>query len=328
MNPRVAVVGAGGIGRVHLNAYRQVGADLVGVADPDAAAVDRAAREFGIEGFDNAADMLERLEPDLISICTPPGLHAEPAINALRAGVAVLCEKPMARTVEECTTMAAAAAESGSLLTVGFCHRFQPEINAIREAIRSGRIGTVLTYRNVFAGPLDGVETTWFSRPALSGGGVVLDTCVHSVDLFRYLIGEVDQVRAATATTATDRGPALEVEDSALLTLRSTSGVLGVIEASWRVAPGEATVTVCGSNGRLQLDYSTMTLTEVDAAGDVTTIEVATDDRFVRQARHVLQCVSDGRQPEVTPVDGVRAAAVLHDAYSSAGPITATPEGN
>ncbi|QDP95382.1 Gfo/Idh/MocA family oxidoreductase [Microlunatus elymi] len=317
-SPRVAVIGAGGIGRVHLNAYQQAGADLVAVADLDAAAAEAAAASYDITGFDNAGTMLDQIRPDLVSICTPPARHAELAIEALTAGVAVLCEKPMACTVAECAAIEAAAYESGSLLSVGFCHRFQPEIEAMRAAIRSGRIGTVLTYRNVFEGPLDGVEARWFSQTELSGGGVLMDTCVHSVDLFRFLIGEIDQVRAITATTASDRGPALAVEDSAQLTLRSTTGVLGAIEASWRVAPGEATVTVCGSQGRLQLDYSTLTLTQTDPDGNGSALEVITGDRFVRQARHVLECVAEGRQPQVTGADGARAIAVLSDAYASA----------
>lgn len=316
--PRVAVVGAGGIGNVHLNAYRRAGAELVAVADTNTDAADSAAAAHGIVGFDDATVMLDRVEPDLISVCTPPAMHAELAIRALHAGVAVLCEKPMARTVEECTAMAEAATASGSLLTVGFCHRFQPEIAAIAQAINAGRIGTVLTYRNVFEGPLDGVESTWFSQPDLSGGGVLMDTCVHSVDLFRYLIGEVAQTRAVMSSTATGRGPALSVEDSAMLTLRSVSGVLGVVEASWRTAPGEATVTVCGSDGRLELDYATMTLTALDPAGGREVVEVETADRFVRQARHVLRRVADRQQPEVTPRDGIRAIEILRDAYASA----------
>ncbi|MFD2082844.1 Predicted dehydrogenase [Actinopolymorpha cephalotaxi] len=318
--PRIGVVGTGSIGRAHLNAYRRAGVDPVAVADVDAAAIEAVAAEFGATAYTDIAAMLADADLDAISVCTPPSTHQVLAVQALEAKVAVLCEKPMARTVDECALMVEAAHVNRTLLTVGFCHRFQPEIEAMKAAIADGRIGTALTFRNRFSGPLDGVESSWFSRPAISGGGVLMDTCVHSIDLIRYLFGEIDQVRALTATTATSRGPALEVEDSAVLSLQSTDGVLGVIEASWRTAPGEAVVTVSGTHGRLHLDYATMRLTEVDVDGNESVVEVTGEDRFTRQARHFLSCVAGTAQPRVTPTDGARAIAVLAEATASAGP--------
>ncbi|SDS29860.1 Gfo/Idh/MocA family protein [Actinopolymorpha singaporensis] len=317
--PRIGVVGTGSIGRAHLNAYRRAGVDPVAVADVDPAAVEAVAAEFGATAYTDIAAMLADGDLDAISVCTPPSTHQALTVRALEAKVAVLCEKPMARTLDECELMIKAAHVNRTVLTVGFCHRFQPEIEAIKAAIAEGRIGTVLTFRNRFSGPLDGVESSWFSQPAISGGGVLMDTCVHSVDLFRYLLGEVDQVRALTATTATSRGPALEVEDSAVLSLQSADGVLGVIEASWRTAPGEAVVTVSGTHGRLQLDYATMRLTEVAVDGTESVVEVTGEDRFTRQARHFLSCVAGTEQPRVTPADGARAIAVLAEATASAG---------
>ncbi|MET9019979.1 Gfo/Idh/MocA family oxidoreductase [Actinopolymorpha sp. NPDC004070] len=317
--PRIGVVGTGSIGRAHLNAYRRAGVDPVAVADVDRAAVEAVAAEFGATAYTDVATMLAEGNLDAISVCTPPSTHQALTVQALEAKVAVLCEKPMARTVDECALMVKAADVNRTLLTVGFCHRFQPEIEAIRTAVADGRIGTALTFRNRFSGPLDGVESSWFSQPEISGGGVLMDTCVHSVDLFRYLFGEVDQVRALTATTATSRGPALEVEDSAVLSLRSHAGVLGVIEASWRTAPGEAVVTVSGTHGRLHLDYATMKLTEVGVDGTESVVEVTGEDRFTRQARHFLSCVAGTAVPRVTPADGARAVAVLAEATASAG---------
>ncbi|HEY9293122.1 MAG TPA: Gfo/Idh/MocA family oxidoreductase [Microlunatus sp.] len=317
--PRVAVVGAGNIGRTHLNSYRQAGCAPIAIVDVNFEAARSVAQEGDLTPYRDINELLAEVDLDAISICTPPALHAEIAVPALRAGVAVLCEKPMAPTITDCRTMITAAESTGALLTIGFCHRFQPEIETIRNLVAQGRIGTLLSFRNRFSGPLDGVESLWFSRPEISGGGVLMDTCVHSVDLFRYLVGEVEQVQAVMASTATQRGPAVPVEDTAVLALQSVSGVLGVIEASWRTAPGEAVLTLSGSAGRLELDYATLQLTLYAEDGSASPIEVARGDRFVRQARHFLACVREAEKPRVTADDGLRAVEVLSRAYASAG---------
>ena len=322
--PRVGVVGAGTIGRTHLNAYRDAGAVPIAVTDIDQAAAEAAANEFGLTVFPDAATMFREADLEAVSICTPPAGHADAAVLALDAGIPVLCEKPMARTVAECDAMIIAARRSGTLLTVGHCHRFQPQIEAMKSLIADGRIGTPLTFRNRFSGPLDRVEARWFSRREVSGGGALMDTSVHSIDIFRYLIGEIDQIVAVTATTATERGPALEVEDSSVLAVRSTEWVLGVIEASWRTAPGEALVSVSGTQGRLDFDYDTSNLSLIAADGSVAAIDVPPGNRFTRQASNFLGSIANGTQPRVAASDGARAVALLAQAYASAGPLSST----
>lgn len=317
---RVGVVGCGGIGGAHLRAYADAGTPAVAVTDVDADRAAAVAVEHGVTAYPDLPALLGAV--DAVSIGTPPSAHAEAAIAALEAGVAVLCEKPMAISVAECEQMLAVAARTGTLLMVGFCHRYQPEIEAMREAIARGDIGAPLAFRNRFAGPLTGVENRWFSRRAISGGGVLMDTCAHSVDLFRYLVGEVADVRALTATTATSLGPALEVEDTTVLSLRAESGVLGVIEASWRTRPGEAVVHVEGTDGALIMDYQSLQLTRRGPDGAVAAVDVspngAISNRFTRQAAHFLACVRGEEKPRVTGEDGAAAMRVLAAAYESA----------
>ena len=316
---RVGIVGTGGIGRTHLRAYAAAGAPAVAVTDVDSDRAAAAADEFSATTYPDLTTMLAEARLDAISVCTPPAFHHTATLQAIKAGVAVLCEKPMALSEAESAEMVAVADAAGVLLSVGFCHRFQPHIEAMRTAVVEGAVGTVLSFRNRFAGHLAGVENTWFADPAVAGGGVLMDTCVHSVDLFRYLVGEVAEVRALHATTGSPLGPALPVEDTAVLALRSTSGVLGVIEASWRTRPGEAVVSVHGTDATLRLDYATMALTRSDADGSSPQpIEVPEGDRFTRQAAHFLACVAGQAEPRVTAADGAAAVAVLAAAYQSA----------
>jgi predicted dehydrogenase len=162
------------------------------------------------------------------------------------------------------------------------------------------------------------VEQRWFSDPALAGGGVMVDTCVHSVDMFRHLIGDVTRVQASAITRTTALGPALQVEDTAIITLTSTAGVLGVIEASWRTPPGEWVVSVYGTAGSLTLDYDTMQLWHCDAHGTKKQLEVPDGDRFVNEVAHIAACVRDNTPPRVSMADGRAACDILVRAMRSA----------
>lgn len=314
---RIGVVGCGGIGRTHLKAYRANGITPAALAEPNEAALRSAQTEYGGRPYHDYRAMFAAEQLDAISVCTPPASHPEIAIAALEAGIAVLCEKPMATTSDACQQMIAAQG-AGKLLMVGFCHRFQPQVERLRELILSGDLGTVLMFRNRFAGHLENVERTWFARPEIAGGGVIFDTCVHSVDLFRYLIGEPTAVQALTATTATPLGPALDVEDTAIITLRSATGALGVIEASWRTPPGEWTLAVYGTAGTAVIDYGTdeLRLQQADS-GDWQTLDVPPGDRFAREIAHFLACVRGAATPRVTAHDGLAATRIIAAAYES-----------
>src|SRR3954453_23674890 len=125
---RVGIVGCGGIGRTHLNAYRANGISPTALVEPNPTALAAAGAEYGGTPYPDYRAMFAATQLDAISICTPPAAHHEIAIAAAEAGCAILCEKPMATTVEDCEAMVAAARRAGVVLTVGFCHRFQPEI--------------------------------------------------------------------------------------------------------------------------------------------------------------------------------------------------------
>jgi predicted dehydrogenase len=318
-NVRIGVVGCGGIGRTHLQAYRALGAAPVALAEPNPAALAAAQAEYGGQPFADYREMLATTALDAISICTPPATHAEIAEAALAAGTAVLCEKPLATTVQACESMLAAAARAGRLLSVGFCHRFQPHIEQLHRLITDGTLGIVVMFRNRFAGHLQRVEQTWFARPEVAGGGVMFDTCVHSVDLFRHLVGEPVQVQAMMSTMESELGPALEVEDSAIISLRTEAGALGVIEASWRNPPGEWILAVYGTAGMATMDYGTNQLSVRLADDDSWRIIAVPDgDRFERELQHFLSCVQGLETPRVTAADGLAATRILTAAYASA----------
>jgi predicted dehydrogenase len=311
MSLRIGIIGCGGIGRTHFNAWSQAGYAPVALVDTVPGAATALAGTSGAQAYTDIATFLAEATLDIVSICTPPSTHRELVVAAMAAGVHVLCEKPLAPTVADCVAMIAAASAANKLLSVGFCHRFQPHIETMKALIDGGSIGDVIMFRNRFAGHMANVESKWFSDPALAGGGVMMDTSVHSVDLFRHLIGDAVSIQASAVTRTTELGPALRVEDTAVILLTSASGVIGTIEASWRTPPGEWVVTVYGTRGALTMDYDSMQLWQTDATGQRQQVAVADGDRFVNEVAHFAKCVTGQAQLRVTATDGLAATQIL-----------------
>jgi predicted dehydrogenase len=316
--PRVGVVGLGSIGRTHIASWKANGVTPVAFADAVPAALEATVAEHGGKAFNDGIALIRSGTVDIVSICTPPLFHRELAVAAAEAGIAVLCEKPLARTLEDAEAIVGAVERSGTLFSVGFCHRFEPAIETLKAMIDTGELGEVITFRNRFAGLMANAHETWFSNPAISGGGALADTSIHSIDLFRHLVGDVAGVQAMRGTRETEHGPALDVEDSGVMILRTDSGALGVIESSWRTPPGEWSVTVYGTKGTAVVDYGTGAFRFTDAHGDTREVGVEPGSRFEREFAHFLACWRGEAKPRVTVRDGLEANRVLHMAYASA----------
>jgi len=311
---QVAVIGCGGIGGVHLARWAKVsGAKIAAVCDVDAATATRAATEYSAEGHTNWRALLDGYGLDIVDICTPPNLHAPLALQALDHGLHVLCEKPLARTPEEARAMVERAEARERLLMTAFCHRFHPPILFAKELIDNDDLGRIIMFRNRFSGYFVGIENRWFSDPEVAGGGSLLDTAVHSVDLFRYLVGEVQTATGKTAAF----NPELRVEDSGICLLQAENGALGVIESSWATPGGRNVVELYGTAGACVVDYDTGKTHYKTADMPVwETREIEGPDRFQREILHFCDAVR-GLQPlMVTGRDGLRAVEIIAEIYA------------
>jgi predicted dehydrogenase len=206
--------------------------------------------------------------------------------------------------------MIAAADAANRLLGIAFCHRFIPAIQRIRELLTSDAIGSPLLYRNQFSGPFTGVEKSWFSNPDLSGGGTLMDTTVHSVDLFRHLIGEVDHTRALASTTRAG----LRVEDTSILLVQSGK-CLGTLEASWTVAPGTLLIEVRGTDGELFYDYEKLRWRTATGDWNEEQFPEGIDIRFAAEIQHFVQACRGETKLQLHAQDGLRSLQILEAAY-------------
>ncbi len=233
----IGVIGCGAIAvEAHLPNYAADGrARLVAVADVDRARAEEAAARFGVPHiYEDYRELLARGDIEAVSICTPNDVHAEQAIAAAQAGKHILCEKPMAISLEQAEAMIAAASAAGVQLMVGFTHRFYSFNERAAALIAEGAIGKPYTVRVRFAhrGPYESwsARSDWFFDRRRAGGGAVLDMGIHALDLTRFLLGE--EIESIWASIATLAHP-IEAEDAAVLCLQLTGGALGYIETGW-----------------------------------------------------------------------------------------------
>lgn len=309
---RVGVIGCGGIGAVHVKSWAQVeGARIVAACDADLG----RAEATGAAPYAGFEEMLAAEQLDVVDICTPPNLHANLAVAALQRGIPTVCEKPLARTPDEAREIVAAAEASGTLLMTAFCHRFHPPVEAVKALIDEGKLGRILMFRNRFGTRFAGVEHRWFSNPDVAGGGVLMDTSVHSVDLFRYLVGEVAGAAAATRTFCPDISG---LEDSAAMLLTAENGAIGVIEGSWMTPWSANVVEIYGELGAAVIDYDNgITRYRLQGASEWINVQPPAGDRFVRELQHFAAVLRGEAELRVTGQDGLRAVEVIYQAYGN-----------
>ena len=238
--PRLGFVGVGWIGRHRLQAVAEAGlAEIAAVGDASREAVDEAQR---IAPDAARADSLEALfEQDLdgIVIATPSALHARQSIAAFQRGLAVFCQKPLARTADETREIVAAARRADRLLGVDFSYRHVRGVPEMRQLIRSGELGDVyavdLSFHNAY-----GPDKPWFYDPALSGGGCVIDLGTHLADLALWMFDFAGPAGVSSrlyreGRPITDR----EVEDYAVAQWEFPGGATARLACSWRLSAGQ-----------------------------------------------------------------------------------------
>jgi predicted dehydrogenase len=301
----VALIGYAFMGRAHSNAYRQVGRffspkhlpRMKVLCGRTPEGVKAAAEQLGWE--ETATDWREvvhRKDIDIVDISTPGDSHAEIAIAAAKAGKVVFCEKPLANTVKEAEKMLAAVKKAGVIHMI--CHNYRrvPAVMLAKQLIDEGRLGRLYHYRGTYlqdwvADP--NVPLYWRLRKEAAGSGALGDIASHSLDLGRYLVGEITEVAGALETFVKER-PLPEnprkkgkvtVDDASASVVRFANGALGTIEAS-RFATGRKNYNrfeINGSKGSIVFNFERMNELEVF---------LTDDDRRVHGFHNVM--VTDG----------------------------------
>jgi predicted dehydrogenase len=311
---RVATIGTGWIMPFHARGVQEFGgAELVAAANHRAESLEHFADAFGIPRRTvRWEDLAGDPDVDAVVIGTPNVLHAPQAIAMLGAGKHVLVEKPMATTLADANAMVAAARRGSARLMVAHCWRFHDDVRRLRKRIENGELGEIVKTHGYGVHANWGPEG-WFTDPALSGGGALMDMGVHAIDTARFLLGDPspERVHAVVATRYADGR--YEVDDDGVVLITWSNGTNSLVESGWwqpHLAGLEADTEIYGTGGYARV---------WDFTEGPPGYEHCAQPMYSEQMAEFLGAVADGREPRPNGEDGAVVVAIVEDAYRSAG---------
>jgi len=277
---RIGLVGCGRISKNHFDALRKVdGLALSAVCDIDADRAAQAGEEHGVPSYRSLDEMLRAGEFDVVTICTPSGLHSANGIAAAQAGKHVVTEKPMSLSLRQADDLVRACDDAGVQLFVVKQNRLNPPIQLLKRAVDKGRFGRIfmanVTVR--WQRPQEYYDAEPWRGTWEFDGGAIMNQASHYVDLMQWLVGPVESVMGKTATQARR----IEAEDSGIGILKFRSGALGVIEVNVLTYPRnfEGSITIIGERGTVKIGG-----TAVNRVEHWTFAEYDDDDKLVESA--------------------------------------------
>jgi predicted dehydrogenase len=332
------IIGCGMISRFHAKAVADIkGAKVTACFDSFTASADKFGAEIGCKVYHDLDALLADKDVDVVTICTPSGVHMEPAIAAAKAGKHIIVEKPLDITLKRCDAMIAAAKKAGVVLSTIFPSRFHDSSQLLKAAIDKGRFGKLTmgdAYVKWFRTQEYYDSGAWRGTWALDGGGALMNQAVHSVDLLLWFMGPATEVSAYTATLAHQR---IEVEDVAVANIKFANGALGVIEASTATYPGELKrIEISGNAGSVVLREEDLAVWKFakETKDDETIREKmairthtgggAADPKAIGYHGHMLQfqdvlkAIKTGKKPLVDGPEGRKAIELILAIYKSA----------
>jgi predicted dehydrogenase len=255
---RVAVIGAGVWGATHLRAYSQYpSAELAAVCDIDEQRLADAAETYNVASrYTSVAELLANEELDAVSVVTPDTLHRDIVVACAEAGVHVLCEKPMATSVEDCEAMLAAMDAAGKYLMIDWHNRWNPPVCSAWQSARDGELGDL---RYIYYRLSDTVYVPLKMLPWADKTNVLLFLGSHAIDTTCWLMGRAPARVTCRRIEGTLRAMGVDTPDLFLTTLEFDDGALAVIENSWLLPQSSASlidhkIELLGSKGAVYLD--------------------------------------------------------------------------
>jgi len=333
---KVALLGAGFVADVHMEAYRYVsGVRVVSVYARDKPKAQLFAAKHHIDQVcDDIATLLSNDEVDVVDICLPNYLHHEVVIAAAKAGKHIIVEKPLCVTLEQADEMIAVCKTLNRKLMYAEQLCFAPKYERVRQLIGQGAIGEVYMIKQ--SEKHSGPHSDWFYDIHLSGGGVLMDMGCHALAWFGWMLGNgVKPVSVYSQMSTVLHGKRTRGEDNAMTIIEFDNGVIGIAENSWARHGGmDDRIEVYGTGGVSYADLfqgnSALTFSEkgYDYAAEKTSttqgwtftmFEEVFNQGYPHELMHFIDCVREDKEPLMTGEVGKAVLELIYAAYASAG---------
>lgn len=339
---KVGLIGCGAIANLHAQAYQKLGdrVELVACCDIIEERAKNYSERYGYKKtYTDAETMLAECDLDAVSVCTWNAAHAKCTIAALKAGVNVLCEKPMAMNTAEALEMQAEAEKAGKLLMIGFVRRHGNDAAAARDFIDKGFLGEIYHIKTSYLRRA-GFPGNWFGDKAYSGGGPLIDLGVHMIDLSRYLAGNPKPVSVYGATfnkigprdnlksvilpwqaETTIEKPEFNVEDLVTAMIRFDNGMVLCADASFslNIKDDYQCLKIYGTKAGLDLTPFEIYSEENDMLADIKIRgNVGEGDFFGAEIRNFIDSIEGKAVCKAPAEDGVELMRILDAIYESA----------
>jgi len=325
------IIGMGNGAAIHAKCIQQIeNCQLIAVCSRSEAKAKKAAQEYGVPHYTNFVELINRDDIDAISICTPSGMHLEPALAAAQAGKHIIVEKPIEITLERADQIINACQTAKVKLAAIFQHRFEEAVQQLRRAVQQGQLGKLILgaayvkwHRTQEYYDTGG----WRGTLKGDGGGALINQSIHTIDLLQWIMGHVKTVIGKVATF-THR---IEGEDLGLALLNFENGAMGVIEGSTSIYPGfPERLEIHGEKGTVILEGGEVKTWEIQGkkeqseefalkektggASDPMAISI---EGHLSQYRDFVNAIHEDREPLVNGIEGRKALEIVLAIYQS-----------
>ena len=328
---RIGVVGCGRISKNHFGSIEKhsENIELISVCDIDKKTLSESETKYSVPGYQNLEEMLKKEELDIVSVCTPSGIHPEQTIQIANSGIHVMTEKPMATRWKDGQRMVRACDEARVRLFVVKQNRKNTTLQLLKRAIQEKRFGKIyMVNLNVYwTRPQEYYDQAKWRGTWEHDGGAFMNQASHYIDLLDWLIGPVDSVQAITATLDRD----IEVEDTGVLNIRWRNGALGSVSVTMLTYPKnyEGSITILGEKGTVRIggvavnDIQTWEFEDkrdYDESIQTANYETTSVYGFGHPLyyKNVIDVLRGNAEPETDGREGLKSLELLIAAYLSA----------
>ncbi len=332
---KIGVIGCGKIAQVrHIPEYAEnKNVQLAGYYDINHDRARDLAKKYGGQAYNSYLRLLADSEIDAVSVCTANYSHAEITIAALKARKHVLCEKPMATTLQDCEAMVKTARETGKFLMLGHNQRMAKAHIKAKQLIEEGRIGEIVSFRTTFghSGPetwsVDPGQNVWFFNKSKAVMGVMADLGIHKTDLIHFLTGQTiveTTAKLATVDKRDSSGALIGVDDNAICIYRLSGGAVGTMASSWTYYGGEDNSTILyGTKGIMRIyDDPLHSIKVITRAGETTIYDtdlIQTNDNQTKSGviDAFIECLENNKEPEISGSEALKTMRVIFASIES-----------